>query len=80
MEGKVKDMLRDGVIEESKSPWASPVVIAKKKDGTSRFCVDYRKLNEVTRKDAYPIPRIDDSLDTLGGASWFSTVDLASGY
>ena len=76
----VKRMLEMGVIEESDSPWASPVVLAAKKDGTVRFCVDYRRLNDVTRKDAYPLPRVDDSLDSLTGASWFSTLDLVSGY
>ena len=76
----VDDMLGRNVIEESTSPWSSPVVLAKKKDGTTRFCVDYRKLNEVTVKDAYPLPKIDDSLDQLSGVKWFSTLDLNSGY
>ena len=75
-----KGMLEKGVIEESASPWASPVVIVTKKDGSRQFCVDYRRLNDVMRKDAYPIPRIDDSLDTLAGAGWFTTLDLSSGY
>lgn len=77
---QVKSMLENGIIEKSQSPWASNVVIVKKKDGTSRFCVDYRGLNELTRKDAYPLPRIDTCLDTLGGAKYFSTFDLRSGY
>ncbi|KAL5509263.1 hypothetical protein EMCRGX_G004601 [Ephydatia muelleri] len=63
-----------------KHPWASPVVIATKKDGSLCFCVDYRKLNSITRKDAYPLPRIDDSLDALNGSKWFSTLDLICGY
>ena len=74
------DMEEKDVIRPSSSPWASPIVLVKKRDGTHRFCVDYRKLNAVTRKDAYPIPRIDDTLDTLSGAAWFSTLDMVSGY
>ena len=62
-EAHIADMLKRGVIEESNSPWASPIVLVKKKDGSTRFCVDYRKINEVTRKDAYPLPRIEESLD-----------------
>ena len=68
------------VIKTSNSPWASPVVLVKKKDGTTRFCVNYRKVNAVTRKDGYPLPRVDDTLDTLAGSKWFSTLDLISGY
>ena len=73
-------MLESGVVERSTSPWASPIVLVKKKDGTVRFCVDYRKVNNITRKDAYPLPRIDTTLDTLSGSQWFSTLDLLSGY
>jgi len=76
----VEDMKRQGIIEESQSPWVSPAVMVRKKDGTVRFCVDYRKLNAVTIKDSYPIPRIDDMLDRLSGNSWFTTLDLKSGY
>ena len=76
----IDDMLNKGVIERSTSPWASPIVLVRKKDGTIRFCVDYRKVNEITRKDAYPLPRIDATLDTLSGSQWFSTMDLMSGY
>ena len=77
---QVDEMLKGGLIEPSQSPWVSNVVIVKKKDGSSRFCVDYRKLNEVTRKDAYPLPRIETCLDALGGSRYFSTFDLRSGY
>eukprot|EP00731_Ephydatia_muelleri_P031170 Em0022g684a len=73
-------MLRDDVIQPSSSPWASPIVLATKKDGSPRFCVDYRKLNEVTQKDAYPLPQIDETLETLAESQLFSTLDLASGY
>ena len=66
------------MIEPSASPWASPIVLVQKKDGSTRFCVDYWKLNDVTRKDAYPLPRIDATLDTLHGSRWFSTLDLRS--
>ena len=62
------------------SPWSSPIVLVTKKDGTKRFCVDYRKLNSVTVKDSYPIPRTDETLDSLTGSKWFSTLDLCSGY
>ena len=77
---EVERMLKDDVIEPSNSPWASPIVLVTKKDGSVRFCVDYRKVNELTCKDAYPLPWIDEILDTLGGAQWFCTMDLASGY
>ena len=56
------------------------MVLVRKRDGSTRFCIDYRKVNSVTRKDAYPLPRVDDILDTLGGSKWFSTLDLKSGY
>ena len=68
------------MIQPSSSPLASPVVLAKRKDGLLRFCVDYRMLSAVTRKDAYALPRIDGTLDELAGSKWFSTLDLASGY
>ena len=80
LRGLLRDMLESDVIQQSDSPWSSPIVLAKKHDGTTRFCVDYRKVNEVTRKDAYPLPRVDDTLDTLVGSKFFTTLDLASGY
>jgi hypothetical protein len=80
IEQNLKEMKEEGVIEPSKSPWASPVVLAPKKDGSMRFCVDYRKLNSMTVRDAYPIPRIDDTLDALQEAKFVSTLDLRSGY
>lgn len=76
----LKGMIDEGVISPSTSPWASPVVLGKKKDGSLCFCIDYRKLNAVTRKDAYALPRIDNTLDALAGSKWFTTLDLASGY
>ena len=80
MRALLDDMLQKNLISPSKSPWAAPIVLVKKKDGTSRFCVDYRRINAVTRKDAYPLPRVDDILETLAGSQLFSTLDLASGY
>ena len=76
----LRQMQENGIIRQSNSPWASPVVLVQKKDGTKRFCVDYRKLNSITRRDAYPLPRIDDTLSTMAGSKWFSTLDLISGY
>ena len=77
---QVDDMLKRGIIEHSNSPWAAGVVLVRKKDNTLWFCVDYRDLNAVTLKNAYPLPKIDETLDTLSGASWFSTLDLRCGY
>ena len=76
----LQGMLQKGVIKPSASPWASPIVLVRKKDSSTRFCVDCRKVNHVTRKDAYPLPRVDDILDTLAGSQYFSTLDLLSSY
>ena len=80
IERQVKELAEHGLICEGLGAWSSPVVLVQKKDKSWRFCVDYRKLNEVSQKDAYPLPRIDDSLDALGGSKLFSTLDLTSGY
>lgn len=80
MKTLLNDMMEKGVIQESRSPWAAPIVLVKKKCGDWRFCVDYRKLNAVTHKDAHPLPRIEETLTSLTQARWFSTLDLASGY
>jgi len=81
---KVKKLLTEmqekNIIAPSKSPWALLIVLVPKKDGLLRFCVDYRKVNEITHKDTYPIPRIYDTLDTLAGSMCFSTLYLKSGY
>lgn len=77
---QVNEMVDKGVIKTSISPWASPVVLVRK-DGTMRFCVDYRRLNEFTVKDAYPLPKIEEAFDHLSGHAMFSTLDLlSSGY
>lgn len=76
----ISKLLRKDVIQDSSSSYASPVVIVRKADGTIRLCVDYRKLNQKTKKDAFPLPCIDESFDALQGAKLFSTIDLASGY
>nr|XP_033806336.1 uncharacterized protein LOC117363128 [Geotrypetes seraphini] len=76
----VEEMLTLGVIEPSQSPWCSPIVIVPKADGTPRFCIDFRQLNEVSQFDAFPMPRVDDLLDRLGQAQYLSTLDLTKGY
>ncbi|CAK1601771.1 unnamed protein product [Parnassius mnemosyne] len=78
----IEGMAKDGVIEHSSSPWCSHVMLEKKKDGRMQFRIDYRRLNDVTKKDSYPLPRTDDTLDMLTGVKWLSTLDkhLKSGY
>ena len=77
---EVQKLLDNHIIEPSNSPWSSPVVIIKKSDGSPRFCVDYRRLNSITQKDIYPLPRVDDIIDRLGGSHIFSKLDLRSGF
>lgn len=76
----ISKLLKKGIIQESESSYASPVVVVRKSDGSIRLCVDYRKLKLKTKKDAFPLPRIDESFDALRGARYFSSIDLASGY
>jgi hypothetical protein len=77
---QLKEMMDKGYIRASVSPWGAPVLFVKKKDGTLQLCIDYRQLNKTTIKNKYPLPRIDDLFDQLGGASIFSKIDLRSGY
>ncbi|WZZ88744.1 hypothetical protein YC2023_117323 [Brassica napus] len=77
---QLEESLEKGFIRPSVSPWGAPVLFVKKKDGSFRLCIDYRGLNRVTVKNKYPLPRIDELLDLLRGAKWFSKIDLASGY
>lgn len=77
---EVDKMLKDGVIEPSRSPWSPPVVIVKQKDGKYQFCIDFRKGNDVSIKDAYPSPYISTILDKLRNAKYISTIDLKQGY
>ena len=76
----LESMLRNKVIRPSQSPWSAAPVLIRKKDGSVRWCLDYRRLNDVTRKDLYPLPLIEECLDTLAGSAYFSTLDMASGY
>ena len=80
IEELIEEMLEAGIIRPSESPYASPVVVVSKKDGTKRMCVDYRLINAKTIRDSYPLPLVADALDACAGSSWFSSVDLFSGY
>ena len=77
---QLEELQQNGFIRPSLSSWGAPVLFVKKKDGSMRMCVDYRALNEVTIKNKYPLPRIDDLFDQLKGAKYFSKIDLRSGY
>ncbi|CAF1349706.1 unnamed protein product [Adineta steineri] len=77
---ETQKLLKNDLIEHSTSPWSSPVVLVKKKDGTTRFCVDYRRLNQITTKDAFPLPRIDDIYDQLTKTKYFTKLDFKAGY
>ncbi|KAJ0621739.1 putative nucleotidyltransferase, Ribonuclease H [Helianthus annuus] len=77
---QIQYLLCKGFIRPSVSPWGAPVLFVKKKDGSMRMCIDYRKLNKLRVKNRYPLPRIDDLFDQLQGANWFSKIDLRSGY
>jgi hypothetical protein len=76
----IKEMLHSGIITESDSPYASPIILVQKKTGDKRLCVDYRALNSKTVKEHYPLPRLEDQIDSLGGYKYFTTLDLATGY
>ncbi len=80
VEDKILKIEKEGTITKSTGPWCSPIILVRKKDSTIHFFVDYRKLNDATRKDAYPLPKIVDILETLQGAKYFCSIDLASGY
>jgi hypothetical protein len=80
IERQVKELLMAGLIQPNTSPYASPVLLVQKKDGTWRFCVDYRKLNDITIKNRFPMPLIDEILDELAGTKYFSKLDMKSGY
>ena len=77
---QLEELQRIGFIRPSSSPWGAPVLFVKKKDGSMRLCVDYRTLNEITIKNKYPLPRIDELFDQLKGAKYFSKIDMRLGY
>ena len=80
MQKELREMLDTGTLERSRSEWAAPIVLVKKKEGSLRLCVDYRQMNFITQMDAYPMPRIDDLIDRLGKAKYITTLDLTRGY
>nr|KAJ0218056.1 hypothetical protein LSAT_V11C300142460 [Lactuca sativa] len=80
LQDQLQELSDKGFIPLSCSPWDAPILFVKKKDGSQRMCIDYRELNKRTIKNRYPLPRIDDLFNQLQGASWFSKIDLRSGY
>ncbi len=80
MKEEIERMLKEGIIKKSKSPWTSPVVLVSKKDESIRFCVDYKKVNDLTIVDAHPLPIVNDTIDKIGGKKYYTSIDLASGY
>ncbi|CAG8791891.1 7893_t:CDS:2, partial [Dentiscutata erythropus] len=80
IKNEITQLKKKGLIRESQSSWSSPVMVVPKKGGKLRLCIDYRKLNAVMKKDSYPLPRVDDLLETFSKARWFSSLDLLSGY
>ena len=80
IDDQLEILLKQGIIEPAQSEWSSNVVLVKKKDQTWRFCIDYRQVNQISKKDSFPLPRIDSCLDTLSNSAWFSTLDMRSGY
>lgn len=80
LKNQLEELLEKGFIRSSSSPWGAPVLFIKKKDGSLRLCIDYRGLKKVTVKNKYPLPHIDELLNQLEGAMWFSKIDLGSGY
>ena len=77
---EIRELLALGIIRPSTSEWAAPIILVPKKDGSKRLCVDFRKLNQVTRADPYPIPRIEELIDRVGNAKFISALDLTKGY
>src|SRR6266542_4342816 len=80
MKEEIERMLKEGIIKKSKSLWASPIVLVSKKDGSIRFCVDYKKVNDLTIIDAHPLPIVNDTVDKIEGKKYYTSIDLASEY
>lgn len=80
VQATIADLLKNNIIRESRSPYASPVLLVRKKDGGHRMCLDYRALNKITKKDRFPLPLIEDQIDRLGGNKYFITLDLSQGF